>query len=281
MGLSRQDLEAKRLIREINKLFYQSEEPDELSLARIRRGALSLRAHNGHAANLVLARIAALLGREGPMRTSHQLIINAIGHHPEVHKDYSESLRKLGFYSEARDSALLAHRRDPENTDYLQLLIKASIVAGCFQQAWEAFDKAIKANARVMTSQFNFLMASRKFLLGVAIDDSQLEAVQILAMGLLRRAGLFPWGVLRSPAVHMELMAGEKPPEGDALGGEHGLLLWEVQVPVLSAEVVGRLNDDLFEAIQSSPLLDQVKSRIRFRYVPRGRRPMLNTGFHY
>lgn len=238
-----------------------------------------LESHN-NTATLILARLACLAGDEGSMRKYHSGTIEAFPDDPSGYREYSESLRKLGCYSEAREMARQAHELAPDNGDLLYMLVKNCIVSGFFQASWRFLERAIKANARILTKEFHFLSEAVRFFSTNAVSDFDLERLQHIAMAVLRMEEIFPVGVLRSPAVHMEFMHGQSTNPATNAIQFHYFMMWGIQVPV-KGDNLGQLNARLYQAILRSQLDRKIHSHVKIRFFHRTREGMMSSGFNY
>ncbi|MBF0624816.1 MAG: hypothetical protein HQL82_08415 [Magnetococcales bacterium] len=275
------DKKARELIRAVNRLFNSAQEADSFTLARYKKEARSLRSTHGAAANLLLARLACLEGNEAQMRVSHQLILGARANHPEVYFDYANSLRKLGFYSEAREQLDIAHQLDPGNTEYLQYLVKTCLISGHIQSAWYHLELAMKAGSQIYRKEYDFLSGAVRFVTENSLTDDELDRLQRAALAVIHDSGLHPVGMLRAPAVHMELFASGTFSHG-ATGPTvpHPFLRWGLQVP-LKGEPLGDLNSRLAQGIAASGLPERVADYVKIRCIPWTMGGFSPTGFYF
>ncbi len=268
------------LLRESEKLFNYEINIDKERIAALQDEAEEFIEFHPTTAHLILARMACLLRDEDAMRRHHYSILETTSEDPASYRDYSESLRKMGYYSEARETARRAHEMVPHDAELLRHLVKNCVISGFFQASWHYFDLAIKANARVMTREFNFLSEAVRFFRERDIGDPELERLQQIAIAVLRLEELIPIGVLRSPAIHMEFIHAPVDPAGTRESPSQLFLMWGIQTSV-RGDPLGVLNARLLQAISRSQLDRRILSHVKIRFFHRTREGMMSSGFNY
>ncbi|MBF0186983.1 MAG: tetratricopeptide repeat protein [Magnetococcales bacterium] len=204
-------MEAGDLIREVNRLFNQGDTPDDFTLHRLTTEAGRLGNEQSAVGLLVQARLACLAGRVEAMRAFHIQLLNHAPDHPKVHLDYALSLRKLGFYTEARERSRTALELDSGHSGAVQSLIRDTVASGRIHEASELARKAMESFP-MTRRQFAFVNEAARFLSDHDIEDDALEALPTLAMALLHADDRFPYGSLRCPAVQLHLDTGTADP---------------------------------------------------------------------
>ncbi|MBF0139165.1 MAG: hypothetical protein HQL74_02675 [Magnetococcales bacterium] len=280
MGHSEENFKINDLSKRSEKLFQYELEVDGDHLSAMIKEAEALLPIHGNTARLVLARLACLAKDVEAMRHHHYVILETAADDPASYRDFSESLRKLGFYSEAREMVRRAHELAPDDSELLRLLLKNCVTSGLIQASWHYLDLAIKANARIMTREYNFLTAAVQFFREQEVSDMELERLQQMAMAVLRLEELTPIGVLRSPAVHMELMHAPPDPTGTKNSPAQPFMMWGIQTSV-RGDRLGMLNESLYQAISRSQLSQRTLSFVKIRFFHRTRDGMLSTGFNF
>jgi len=275
-----EDQYVNQLLRESEKLFHYDLEIETDRITALKERAEELISSHGNVARLILARVACLAKDEATMRRHHYAILETNPDDSSSFRDYSESLRKMGYYSQARETSRRAHELAPANSELLRTLVKNCVISGYFQASWRYLDLAIKANARVMTREYNFLSQAVHFFKDSGVSDLELERVQHIAMAVLRLEELTPIGVLRSPAVHMEFLHGPPPLAGEATNEHRLFLMWGIQTAV-RGDHLGILNERLYQAISRSQLDPRILSFVKIRFFNRTREGMMSTGFNY
>lgn len=280
MGRSEENIKINDLSKRSEKFFHYEMDVDDDELSAMIKEAEGLLPSHGNAAHLVLARLACLAKDTDTMRRHHYMILETAADDPSSYRDYSDSLRKLGYYSEAREMARRAHELAPDDSELLRLLLKNCVTSGLIQASWHYLDLAIKANARIMTREYNFLTAAVQFFREQEVSDMELERLQQIAMAVLRLAELTPVGVLRSPAVHMELMHTSPDPTGTKNITAQPFMMWGIQTSV-RGDRLGAINESLYQAISRSQLSQRTLSFVKIRFFHRTRDGMLSTGFNF
>nr|CRH04252.1 Conserved protein of unknown function [Candidatus Magnetococcus massalia] len=222
----------RKIHREVSKLFNQALEPDPFSLHRLRKEAEQLATEEPIATSLILARISCMEHQPGAMETFYKQLINQNPAHPQTHLEYGLSLRKLGFYSEARERTRKAMELDGDHPGVIQQMIRDCILSGRFNEAGDFLKQAVRASLPIYRAQFHFLESVQDLLNQHKVVDDEIEMMQQCAVDLLREHHLYPSGILRAPAVHIELTTDGEEPVSDTFGGtpSHAWLRWRIHL---------------------------------------------------
>ncbi|HIJ82961.1 MAG TPA: hypothetical protein HPQ00_02020 [Magnetococcales bacterium] len=280
MARSEDEKRLTRILRDSERFFNYEIHIDRESLVALQDEAEDFVMSHGNIARLILARLACLAKDEESMRRHHYAILENSPDDPAIFRDYSESLRKMGYYSEAREMARRAHELAPADGELLRMLVKDCMVSGFFQASWHYLDLAIRANARVTAREYDFLSQSVLFLREKNIADPELERLQQIAIAVLRLEELLPMGVFRSPAVHMEFLYNQPVASGGKESKKQVFLMWGIQTSV-RGDHLGILNARLYQAISRSQLGQHILSHIKIRFFHRTREGMMSSGFNY
>ncbi|MBF0423714.1 MAG: tetratricopeptide repeat protein [Magnetococcales bacterium] len=280
MSRSGEHAKIYELVKASEKLFNYEMDLDAEELASLKKEAEAFLPSHGIIAHLVLARVACLNNDLDAMRQHHAVILEMSPDDPAGYRDYSDSLRKLGYYSEAREMARRAYELHPNDGELLRLLLKSCVISGLFQASWRYLDLVIKSNARIMTREYNFLTAAVQFFRETDISDAELERLQQITLAVLRLEELVPIGALRSPAVHMELLHAAPDPTGMNTSSPQQFLMWGIQTSV-QGDRLGMLNERLCQTISRSQLTQQILTHVKIRFFHRTRDGMLSTGFNF
>ncbi|MBF0110079.1 MAG: hypothetical protein HQL76_12995 [Magnetococcales bacterium] len=268
------------LLRESEKMFNYEIGIDKDRISALQDEAEDFTETHSTTAHLILARMACLSRDEEAMRRHHYSILESAPEDPTGYRDYSESLRKMGYYSEARETSRRAHELVPHDGELLRHLVKNCVISGFFQASWHYLDLAIKANARIMTREYNFLSHAVHFFRETEIGDPELERLQQIAIAVLRMEELMPVGVLRSPAVHMEFLHAPADPSRSGDMQNRQFLMWGIQTSV-RGDPLGVLNARLLQALSRSHLDRRILSQVKIRFFHRTREGMMSSGFNY
>ncbi|OSM06995.1 hypothetical protein [Magnetofaba australis] len=243
-------------LRQINKIFNQTPEPDPFTLRRLKKEAEQQLSSEPEFANLSLARLACLNHEPAQMESWHKSHINLLPGQAQPHLEYGASLRKLGFFTAARDRALLAHEVDPAHQGVIQQIIRDAILCGAFHQAHEWMRRSVdESQAPVYRKLYHFLQGVLELFDQREISDAALQQVQERALALLRAQEVYPAGVLRKPAVALELNQTESGP----------LVSWRIQLRQ-SEEEIERFNEELQAELESWPQPPMLRRYVHFHF---------------
>ncbi|MEG3638539.1 tetratricopeptide repeat protein [Magnetococcus sp. PR-3] len=236
----------KQLHRTVSKLFNQDPDPDPFTLRRLRKEAEELQGEDSVTTSLVLARLACMECQPSAMETYYKQLINHNPNHPQTHLEYALSLRKLGYYADARKRSLKAMEIDPEHPGIEQQIMRDCILCGHFLEAGEHLKAAIRASKPIFRAQFHFLEGVQELLKQHQWTDEMVSAIPQQAADLLHEHHLYPTGILRAPAVHIVITTdGEYQ---DTPSSSSAWLRWRIHVNT-TEEQLHSLNQTLNQRI--------------------------------
>ncbi|MBF0446713.1 MAG: hypothetical protein HQL67_00785 [Magnetococcales bacterium] len=273
----------RNLLRQINRLFNQTEEPDPFTLRSLGNQASELHNSDPASAYRALAKLACLEHNFTRMSSYHQILINLQPDQPQAYLDYSNSLRKVGRYSEARYQSERAFDLDPDNGDVLTNLVKDATISGRFRMAGDVIEKMIALAKPVYQRNHNFICNVIEHLDQWQISDDVAEKLQKKALFLLKQHNIVPQGIVRAPAVHLRLLHPNpehaQPSAAIQKSQATSYLQWKIQLGCEN-EKIELLNRQLIELIQSDDFPVGLESCIQLTYMPWWRGNFLRDGFY-
>lgn len=201
----------KDLFDKISRYIDSDRQPDQFTIASLKRDAEKLKGADAVARFMALGAIAALEFDEKSAINFHQNAIR-LENSERTHEFFAVTLQQLGFFADAADEALIASEREPENLTILGIAIRYSLMAGRIRLAKELIGKFKDRQPNEIPDEVEFIDRLCDALEELSIPEEEIKVRQMAAFGILRERKIpytrHSWGIdedIGDEAVHFNI----------------------------------------------------------------------------
>ncbi|MCZ6533586.1 MAG: hypothetical protein O7A08_11565 [SAR324 cluster bacterium] len=182
---------ASKLIKQLNLLLHQ-ESRDEVSLRKFKKDVESLRSSDAFSAYILLGGLASKEQDVEGMRENHSKALKIRPKYPDANINYANSLKHLGFYTEAREHAQRALLADHTHLPTLNDLIEMCLFSGRIREAKKWLRNLRRIKHEKANESRKLILRASELLDECGVSDDDVERLLQLKMSVLHKQKVYP-----------------------------------------------------------------------------------------